>query len=435
MLPSSQAPVRARQDSRRQEMLSAQTRLLYANANVGVGVTILAATIMVCLQWGIVPNSVVLGWWLFLTAVSLARYALAVRYRRASPDHAESGRWLNRFAIGAGLAGAGWGAAGILLYREAHLANQVSLVFVLGGMMLGAASLLAPRPEAFLAFLIPTGLGPAVRLLVQGDRTHFAMGLLAVVFTLVSVITTVRIYRTVHSSLNLQFENRELVEGLVTAKSQTEALNHALEFKVQERTAELLKSTEQLRAEIAQREQMEEELLRARKLESLGVLAGGIAHDFNNFLTIVQGNVELAKARLSAEDPVQKNLNQTEEACRRAAFLSSQLLIFAKGGAPVRHVVSVGNLVADAVRLARAGAPISVSVQIADDLRPARVDRDQIGQVLHSILLNGRQSMGVGGIIEVRAENAVIPSSTGTEFRVRISIRDYGCGIPTDVIP
>ena len=56
------------------------------------------------------------------------------------------------------------------------------------------------------------------------------------------------------------------------------------------------KSTEQLRAEIAQREQTEEELLRARKLESLGVLAGGIAHDFNNFLTVVQGNIEVAKA-------------------------------------------------------------------------------------------------------------------------------------------
>jgi signal transduction histidine kinase/ActR/RegA family two-component response regulator len=416
-------------------MLSAQTRLLYANANVGIAVTILAATILVCLQWGIVPNSVVVGWWLYLTAISLARYALGVRYWRASPGHAEAGKWLSRFAIGAGLAGAGWGAAGILLYQKAHLTNQVSLVFVLGGMMLGAASLLAPRPEAFLAFLIPTGLGPAVRLLLQGDQTHFAMGLLAVVFTLVSVVTTMRIYRTVQSSLSLQFEKRDLVEGLVAAKNQTEALNQALEFKVQERTAELLKSTEQLRAEIAQREQMEEELLRARKLESLGVLAGGIAHDFNNFLTIVQGNVELAKTHLSPEDPVQTNLNQTAEACQRAAFLASQLLTFAKGGAPVRHVVSIGKLVEDAVRLARAGAPISVSVHLADDLRPARVDGDQLGQVLHNILLNARESMAEGGIIEVRAENAAISSSTGAEFCVRISIRDYGCGIPAEVVP
>ena len=50
-------------------------------------------------------------------------------------------------------------------------------------MMLGAASLLAPRPEAFLAFIVPSGLAPAVRLVLQGDEAHLAMGLLASLFT------------------------------------------------------------------------------------------------------------------------------------------------------------------------------------------------------------------------------------------------------------
>ena len=58
--------------------------------------------------------------------------------------------------------------------------NQVFLVFVLGGMMLGGASLLAARSEAFLAFLLPTGLLPAIRLLSEGDEEHLAMGLLAI---------------------------------------------------------------------------------------------------------------------------------------------------------------------------------------------------------------------------------------------------------------
>lgn len=71
---------------------------------------------------------------------------------------------------------------------------------------------------------------------------------------------------------------------------------------------------------------MEEELLRARKLESLGVLAGGIAHDFNNFLTIVQGNIEVAKAKLGLGQPVQEILDQTTGACQLAALLSLQLL-------------------------------------------------------------------------------------------------------------
>ena len=92
------------------------------------------------------------------------------------------------------MSGAGWGAAGILLYPQGNLAHQIFLVFILGGMMLGAGALLASQRAAFLAFIVPTGLMPAVRLLAQGDEAHLAMGLLATVFTAATVITTWRIH-------------------------------------------------------------------------------------------------------------------------------------------------------------------------------------------------------------------------------------------------
>ncbi len=204
---------------------------------------------------------------------------------------------------------------------------------------------------------------------------------------------------------------------------------------MRERTAELQQTTERLRAEIQQREEVEEELLRARKLESIGVLAGGIAHDFNNFLTVVQGNVEMAKMQLGRNEPVRNILERTGKACERAALLSSQLLTFAKGGVPVRQLVSIAKLLMDAVELARAGSQTSIQVSIADDLRCAEVDPGQIGQVLHNILLNARQAMAERGIIEVRAENVVLAGAPGGDTRVRITIRDYGCGIPFDALP
>ena len=136
------------------------------------------------------------------------------------------------------MAGAGWGAASIVLWPEAAL-NQVFLLFVLGGMMLGGASLLASRSEAFLAFLLPTGLLPAIRLLSEGDEEHLTMGLLVTLFTCATLTTTWRFYRTIESSLTLRFENHDLVEDLQIAKHQTDALNQQLEGRVQERTAEL----------------------------------------------------------------------------------------------------------------------------------------------------------------------------------------------------
>ena len=258
------------------------------------------------------------------------------------------------------------------------------------------------------------------------------MGLLAAVFTVATLVTAWRLHSTIVSSLNLQFENHDLLQDLQAAKNHADALNEQLEIRVQERTAELQQSTEQLRAETAQREQVEEELFRARKLESLGVMAGGIAHDFNNFLTVVQGNIELAKMDLAPGSPVQQVLDQTASACARAAFLSSQLLTFAKGGAPVRRLYSVARLVMDAVDLARAGTQTSIDVNISNDLWFAEVDPSQIGQVLHNILLNARQAMPESGIIEVYAENIL---DNPSDPRVKISIRDYGHGIPADVLP
>lgn len=417
------------------KILLAQIQLLYANAGFSSSVSLLAATILCFLQWGIIPNSVVLTWWFCISLITMLRYVVARRYRRTPPGRDNGAKWLFAFVAGAGLAGIGWGGACVFLYSPDHLLNQLFLIFVLGGMMLGAGSLLASRPEAYLAFLIPTGAAPAIRLFAQGDEAHVAMGLLAAVFTAATIITTGRIYRTVESSLKLKFENENLIADLKTAKERADSLNEVLEIRVQERTADLQESTEKLRTEILRRELMEQELLQARKLESLGVLAGGIAHDFNNFLTIVQGNIEMAQGRLNAGDSTHTFLQQAVVACQRAVFLSSQLLTFAKGGAPVRRVVSMTKLVTEAVQLARTGASTSFGVSIADNLWSAEVDPGQIGQVLHNILLNARQAMAGEGIIEVRAENVDTADSPAGSPLVRIVIRDYGCGIPAEVLP
>jgi signal transduction histidine kinase/ActR/RegA family two-component response regulator len=425
-----------RDNHRQQQVRTAQIRLLYANAHTGIAVTFIAAPIVYYCQRRAVPPPLLLGWLLCMLVVAVARLILVRRFWAISPTDAIS-RWSYAFAAGAGVAGVGWGAAAFLPNSDALLLNQLFVVFVLGGMMLGGASLLAARPEAFVAFLVPTGLLPAVRFLATGDQQHAAMGLLAAVFTLATLTTTWRLFRTIESSLTVKFENSELVEKLQRANHQTEALNQQLERRVADRTAELQESTERLRTEIHQREEMEEALLRARKLESLGVLAGGIAHDFNNFLTVVQVNIELARLRLDPAAPVQVILEQTAKACESAVFLSSQLLTFAKGGAPIRRSMPMATLITDAVHLARAGAPVTISVDIADDLWSAEVDVGQISQVFHNILLNAKQAMPSGGVIEVRAENVRLRGDTEhvSGAHVRVSISDYGPGISADILP
>jgi two-component system cell cycle sensor histidine kinase/response regulator CckA len=218
----------------------------------------------------------------------------------------------------------------------------------------------------------------------------------------------------------------------------SQAYFYQLCLRVAERTEKLEQANDSLRAEIEQRKVIEDELLQARKMEAIGVLAGGIAHDFNNFLTVVLGGTSLAKELTQPGNPVYEILEQINAACARAAALASQLLTFSKGGAPVRRVGSVAQLLRESVDLARAGSPVGIDLAVDDDLRAAEFDAGQMSQVLHNILLNARQAMPEGGVVEVRAGNVTVgeghPLMRPGSY-VRISVRDHGSGISQENLP
>ena len=229
-------------DRRQRQVHAAETRLLYDNACTGIVATIVIAALLAYAQWGVKPRSVVLAWLLYVLLVSAARYTLVRRYWRASPTDIDSRRWSVAFAVGAAMAAAGWVAAAITLYAPAQPMNEAFLVFVVGGVMLGGASLLAARPEAFLTFLLPTGLFTALRLASEGDEDHLMMGFLAAVFTAATLTTTWRFHRVIESSFKLRFDNQDLIESLQTANNQAEALNRELEQRVRDRTAKLMEA-------------------------------------------------------------------------------------------------------------------------------------------------------------------------------------------------
>ena len=228
---------------RQRQVHAAQTRLLYENANVGIVVTIVIAWLLAYAQWRVVSPVVVWAWLLYMLLVSAARIVVVGRYRRAPLSEADNGGWHAAFVAGAALAAAGWSAAAIVLYPPgARPMNEAFLVFVVGGVMLGGASLLAARPEAFLIFLIPPGLVTALRLAAVGDEDHLMMGFLAALFTVATLATTWRFHRMIESSFKLRFDNQDLIEHLQAAKNHAEALNRDLEIRVDDRTAKLLEA-------------------------------------------------------------------------------------------------------------------------------------------------------------------------------------------------
>ena len=191
--------------------------------------------------------------------------------------------------------------------------------------------------------------------------------------------------------------------------------------------------------DITEQKQLEDALLRVRKIESVGVLAGGIAHDFNNLLTGILGNISVAKLFVEPNNQVEARLTEAENACQRAAALTHQLLTFSRGGAPVRDTVSLGELLTESVNFSLRGTNIRADFTITPDLWPAFVDADQITQVFHNMTLNAVQAMPDGGRLVLEADNSMlgdneVPSLPAGRY-VRIIVRDTGCGIPASVLP
>ncbi len=208
--------------------------------------------------------------------------------------------------------------------------------------------------------------------------------------------------------------------------------------KVSERNEELQRSNERLRREMQERHKVEEELLQARKMESLGVLAGGIAHDFNNILTAIAGNLALARLEAGPEGTLSEVLADAERACARASGLSLQLLTFAKGGAPVRRASSLGEIASESAASVLQGSACRLELHVPADLWPVDVDPGQISQVIQNVVLNAAQAMPEGGAVEVRAENADVASDAlplPAGRYVRLTVHDRGHGISPEDLP
>ncbi len=187
--------------------------------------------------------------------------------------------------------------------------------------------------------------------------------------------------------------------------------------------------------DITEIKKMEVELLRAQKLESIGILAGGIAHDFNNILTAILGNLSLALYAKQDEE-IKLRLRETEKAALRAQELTYQLLTFSKGGAPVKRTSSLKELIKDSAGFASRGTNVRVEYDFRDDMWTVEIDEGQMSQVINNLVINAIQAMPDGGVIRISTFNESIDHQGALPLRegqyVRIAVCDTGIGIPAD---
>ncbi|MFA5057113.1 MAG: PAS domain S-box protein, partial [Opitutaceae bacterium] len=185
--------------------------------------------------------------------------------------------------------------------------------------------------------------------------------------------------------------------------------------------------------DVTVRQRFEQELERASRLESVGILAGGIAHDFNNILTAVMGNITLALLDAGALARAEGYLREAERAAMRARDLTQQLLTFAKGGDPVRTAVQLPEIITEVAQFALHGSRVKCEFNLPAGLWLADADKGQLSQVVQNLVINAVQAMPEGGAIRIGARNEPVGAGSPRPLPpgdyVHVSVADTGTGI------
>ncbi|MEN6317661.1 MAG: PAS domain S-box protein [Syntrophaceae bacterium] len=185
---------------------------------------------------------------------------------------------------------------------------------------------------------------------------------------------------------------------------------------------------------ITDRKRSEEALLRANKLDSLGILAGGIAHDFNNLMAIVQGYIDLALTKLPSDHDSNKFLQTAMQSVEQTKELTSRIITFSRGGDPHRKIFDITEIIRDAVYKIVKGTNVRVKFYFMENLWPAEVDEHQVKQCFYNLTTNAVEAMPEGGDLTIHMENALIAADEVLNLKegsyLKITYTDGGIGIP-----
>lgn len=231
--------------------------------------------------------------------------------------------------------------------------------------------------------------------------------------------------------------SREL--GLLVANDDDKLEKNDLD---QFRIAELREIAKKANVVLAQRAQIQAQLLQAQKMESIGILAGGVAHDFNNLLQTVGGNVELLLNSKPADHPDRSRLESIAKSVDRAAQLVRQLLVFGRKAGSRKVMANLNQEVEETLRILErtVSKMIVLKRHLDPDAWKVFADPVQIEQILLNLASNAVDAMPNGGTLAVETKNVIVDDQFARNHpgavagrHVLLAVSDTGCGMDKEI--
>jgi PAS domain S-box-containing protein len=193
--------------------------------------------------------------------------------------------------------------------------------------------------------------------------------------------------------------------------------------------------------DLTEREEMEQQLRQAQKMEAVGHLTGGIAHDFNNLLTAVLGNLELLAPSTGSDPAAARYVRAAQRAAENGAKLTEQLLAFSRRQHLQPRAVDLNAIIGGMreMLIRTIGRSVQVCTEFTPDLWPALVDPTQIETAILNLAINARDAMPEGGRLTIETRNLpagadAAPSEIGGQDCISITVRDTGTGMTEEVL-
>jgi PAS domain S-box-containing protein len=193
---------------------------------------------------------------------------------------------------------------------------------------------------------------------------------------------------------------------------------------------------------ITERKRLEQQLLQAQKLESIGRLAGSIAHDFNNLLTIINGYAHLVLAEMGPQDALRDSMEELSKAAMQAAALTRQLVSFSRRQVAEPKTIAVNEFVKDYENMLRRllGENIELVLSLDPQAGAFRADPGQMGQVLMNLAVNAKDAMPAGGKLVIETSSMVVDDHFARTHLyvspgqyVVLAVTDTGTGMSAEV--
>jgi PAS domain S-box-containing protein len=188
--------------------------------------------------------------------------------------------------------------------------------------------------------------------------------------------------------------------------------------------------------DVSEKKRLQEQLLQAQKMETIGTLAGGVAHDFNNLLTAIIGNADLGLHESQLGTQIHESFTEIRKAAIKASDLTDQLLSFSRRQALKRRYLDLNKNIEDLLKMLRriVGEDIEIKVKLEPALDTVFADPGQLQQVLMNLVTNARDAMPEGGKIFLETANVSplelknLDHLSGRNY-VKLTVKDTGCGI------